>query len=66
MQLSDAAAARRRMSYDLWCECLGLLLGRGEAGAGRWPALYAAGLTPLQAARETAFSRPEADKLVWM
>jgi hypothetical protein len=66
MQFSDAAGARRPVSYDVWCECVSLLLGRNEVADVDWPVLYSAGMTPLQAARETGFREPAADARVWV
>jgi hypothetical protein len=56
----------RKLSYDVWCQCARLLLGWAEGDAAEWPALYGAGLTPLQAVRETGFGNPAADLAVWV
>jgi hypothetical protein len=59
-EMGDFAAplvstAKQRVSYDAWCECTRLLLG-SVAGAGDVRSeLYAAGMTPLAAAREVVF-----------
>ncbi len=50
------AAREQGVSYERWCQCARLLLGwdgDGEIG----PELYAAGLTPLAAARAMVLGR---------
>lgn len=44
-----------RPRFADWCQCTRLLLGWAGGTAAEWADLYAAGATPLQAARQTAF-----------
>ena len=48
----------QRVSYEVWCQCTHLLLGSTDGARDVWPDLYAAGMTPLAAAREMVFGRP--------
>jgi hypothetical protein len=66
MPNNDATAVMRRPSYEGWSQCVCLLLGRREGEAAHWFALYRAGLTPLQAARQAAFGDRAADTMVWV
>jgi hypothetical protein len=43
------------VSYEVWCQCTRLLLGSTDGARDEWPDLYAAGMTPLAAAREVVF-----------
>jgi hypothetical protein len=45
----------QRPPFAEWCQCTRLLLGWVAGMPGNWPDLYAAGVTPLQAARRTVF-----------
>ncbi len=65
MPNDDGPRTRRRMTYEVWCQCARLLLGWAEGDAAQWPALYRGGLTPLQAARQTGFGDAAADAIVW-
>jgi hypothetical protein len=52
---------QQRVSYEVWCQCTRLLLGSTDGAWDMWPGLYAAGMTPLAAAREVVFGgRPTA------
>jgi hypothetical protein len=66
MPRNKATGGWQRLSYEMWCQCARLLLGWAEGDAVQWPALYRAGLTPLQAARETGFGDAAADVAVWI
>ena len=44
-----------RPAFSEWCHCVRLLLGWAAGTPDAWPDLYAAGVTPLEAARRTIF-----------
>jgi hypothetical protein len=49
-----------RPPFAEWCQCARLLLGWSAGTPDDWPDLYAAGATPLQAARRTVLGQQSA------
>ena len=53
-----AAAAAQQVDFHTWSECVRQLLGPTDGDPGSWPALYAGGATPLEAARWAVLGHP--------
>ena len=47
--------------YEAWCDCVRRLLGWTEGAEEGWPALFASGHTPRDAARTTIYGDTTGD-----
>ena len=51
------AIASAQAGFDAWCNCVRRLLGWSEGMLEEWPALFATGHTPRDAARAAVYGQ---------